>query len=103
MDIFKKIALASIGALDITRTKLEEMFDELVKRGEMTEDQRAEAVRKFVEKSGDSAEKIKHKVEELFASCAEKCAASIESRHSALEKKIADLQARIDELSKNQA
>ena len=59
MDYLRKLTLASIGAIELTREKAEEMLDELVKRGEMTNDERAEAVKNFVNKSIDSTEKMK--------------------------------------------
>ncbi|MEE9555299.1 MAG: phasin family protein [candidate division Zixibacteria bacterium] len=100
MDIFKKLALASLGAIDITKEKIEEMFDEMVKRGEMTEDEKATAVRNFVEKSSDSADKIKEKVEDIFSRCAEKCTSKVTDQLSAMGKRTEELAGRIEELEK---
>lgn len=100
MDIFKKLALASLGAFDITKEKIEELFDEMVKRGEMTEDERAVAVKNFMEKSSDGADKIKDRMEEIFAKCAEKCTSKVSGQLKAMEKRTVELAARIDELEK---
>ncbi len=100
MDIFKKLTLASIGAIEMTREKLEEMFDEMVKRGEITEDERAAAVKSFVEKTSDGADKIKDKIEDIFARCAEKCASGVSDQISALGRRVEELAGRIGELEK---
>lgn len=100
MDIFKKLTLASIGAIELTREKIEEIFDEMVRKGEMTDDQRAEAVKNFVEKSSGEADKLKSKIEEIFAKCAEKCASKVTDELSALGKRTDDLSARVEKLEK---
>jgi polyhydroxyalkanoate synthesis regulator phasin len=100
MDLFKKLTLASIGAIELTREKIEEIFDEMVKRGELTDDQRAAAVKSFVEKSSDGADKLKGKIEEIFARCAEKCASKVKDELSTLAKRTEDLAARIEKLEK---
>jgi polyhydroxyalkanoate synthesis regulator phasin len=100
MDIFKKLTLASIGAIELTREKMEEIFDEMVKKGEMTDDQRAAAVKSFVDKSSGEADKLKGKIEEIFAKCAEKCASKVTGELAALGKRTEDLAARVDKLEK---
>jgi len=100
MDIFKKLTLASIGALELTKEKLEEIFDEMVKRGEMTDNERAAAVRNFMERSSEGADKFRLKVEEIFARCAEKCSSTVSSRQAELEKRLGSLAGKIEELEK---
>jgi len=96
MDILKKLTLASIGAVNLTREKVEELFDEMVKRGEMTSDERSEAIKSFVDKSSQSAEKMKEKMEEMAGKVAEKFS-------SKLDKKFEELNAKMDKLSKKVA
>lgn len=103
MDKLRRIALASLGGIELTREKLEGIFDEMVKRGEMSEDQRASAVRSFIEKSTRSAGKARQKVEEIFARCAEKCASTITDQLSALGKRTEELAGKIEELEKRMA
>lgn len=100
MDIFKKLALASLGVFDVTKEKIEELFDEMVKRGEMTEDERAVAVKNFMEKSSDGADKIKDRMEDIFAKYAEKWTSKTTDQFKALGKRTDKLAARIDELEK---
>jgi len=96
MDILKKLTLASIGAVNLTKEKVEELFDEMVKRGEMTSDEKSEAIKSFVDKSSQSAEKMKEKMEEMAGKVAEKFS-------SKLDKKFEELNAKMDKLSKKVA
>jgi polyhydroxyalkanoate synthesis repressor PhaR len=99
MDILKKLTLASIGAFNLTKEKAEEIFDEMVKKGEMTKDERSEALKNFVDKSSQSAEKMKEKMEDMASSVAEKFSSKIDRklevinvRMEELSKKIADIE-----------
>lgn len=93
MDIFKKLTLASIGAFNLTKEKAEEIFDEMVKKGEMTSDEKSEAIKSFVDKSSQSAEKMKEKMEEMAGKVAEKFS-------SRLDKKLEELNSKMEKLSK---
>ncbi len=100
MDMFKKLTLASIGAVNLTREKLEEIFDEMVKRGEMTGDEKSEAIKSFVDKSVDSAEKMKGKMEDFAGSIAEKISSKFDNRMADLTGKIEELAKKISEIEK---
>ena len=47
MDVAKKLMLAAIGAVNLSKEKAEEMMDELVKKGEMTQTEKSEALKKM--------------------------------------------------------
>ncbi len=100
MDVLKKLTLASIGAVKMTREKVEEMFDEMVKRGEMTSDERSEAIKNFVEKSKDSAGKLKERVEEIAGRFTQKFSARFDDQMSTLAEKIEKLSAKVADLEK---
>ena len=100
MDVLKKLTLASIGAVKMTREKVEEMFDEMVKRGEMTSDERSEAIKNFVEKSKDSAGKLKERVEEIAGKFTQKFSTRFDDQISTLAGKIEKLSAKVANLEK---
>ncbi len=100
MDVLKKLTLASIGAVKMTREKVEEIFDEMVKRGEMTNDERSEAIKNFVEKSTDSAGKLKVRVEEIAGKFSEKFSARFDGQISTMAEKIEKLSAKVADLEK---
>jgi polyhydroxyalkanoate synthesis repressor PhaR len=100
MDLFKKLALASIGAVNMTREKMEEVFDEMVKRGEMTDDERAEAIKNFASKSSESASKLKDKADEVAAQLSGMFSSKFDEEISKLAQKIEKLSARVADLEK---
>jgi polyhydroxyalkanoate synthesis regulator phasin len=51
LDYIRKMTLAGAGLAIITAEKIQEMMDDLVKKGEMTEKEAREAVNEFVENS----------------------------------------------------
>jgi polyhydroxyalkanoate synthesis regulator phasin len=100
MDLIKKFILASIGAVDLTREKVEAMLDELVKRGEMTNDERAEALKNFVNKSIDSTERARKRTEEMFEKFSGKFSSKFNEKLTQFADKIEQLNVRLSELEK---
>ncbi len=103
MDLFKKLVLASIGAVNLTREKVEEVFDEMVKRGEMTDDERAEAIKNFASKSSESASKLKDKADEFAAQISGMFSSKFEEKIAGLAEKMEKLAARVSDLEKKSA
>jgi polyhydroxyalkanoate synthesis regulator phasin len=100
MDFIKKFTLASIGVIDMTREKAEELLDELVKRGEMTNDERAEALRNFVNKSIDSGEKMKKWAEENFEKFTGRISMKVNEQITQLSDRIEQLNVRLGDLER---
>jgi polyhydroxyalkanoate synthesis regulator protein len=100
MDIFKKLTLASIGAINLTRERAEEIFDEMVKKGEMTKDEKSEAIKSFVDKSSQSAEKMKDKMEEMAGRVADKFSSKMDKKFDELNGKMETLSKKIAEIEK---
>jgi len=100
MDILKKLTLASIGAVNLTKEKVEEIFDEMVKRGEMTTDEKSEAIKSFVDKSSESAEKMKEKMEDVASRVAEKFSTKFNKKFSELSAKMEELSEKVNKIEK---
>jgi polyhydroxyalkanoate synthesis regulator phasin len=100
MDIIKKLTLASIGAIALTREKAEEMLDELVKKGEITKDERAEALKNLVDKSLESTEKMAKWAEEMFEKFSGKFSAKFNEQIGQLSGKLEQLNVRLGDLEK---
>jgi len=62
MDILKKTYLASLGAIEITKNKAEELIDTLIKKGEIKKGERANAVMELMDKVHDNVKTFKDKV-----------------------------------------
>jgi polyhydroxyalkanoate synthesis regulator phasin len=100
MDMFKKLALASIGAANLTAEKLEEMFDELVKKGEMSEDERSRAIKEFLEKTSESSEKARKWTEDAFKNMSAKFSSKYNEQIAQLSGRIEQLNVRLNELER---
>jgi polyhydroxyalkanoate synthesis repressor PhaR len=100
MDVLKKLALASIGAANLTAEKLEEMFDELVKKGEISEDERSRAIKEFVEKTTESSEKARKWAEDTFKSMSTRLSSKFKEQITQLSIRIEQLNVRLNELER---
>ena len=94
-DLWRKARHFGLGVLDFTREKVEAVVNEMVKRGELTEQETSQAVTEIMEKAKSEQEvfmdKLKGVVERVVAG-------SGLARHSDLE----DLKKRVEEMEKKQ-
>ena len=97
MDAMKKLMLAAIGAIHLSREKVEEIFDELVKKGEMTSDEKSEALKKMAEKIEVKTGKIKETIETKASETFEKI--NVGSRMDELNRKVEELSSKVEELT----
>jgi poly(hydroxyalkanoate) granule-associated protein len=64
LDFIRKMTLAGAGLAIVTTEKIQELADELVKKGEMTEKEAREAVNEYVEKSKQAKKDMEGKMEQ---------------------------------------
>ncbi|MEA2030058.1 MAG: polyhydroxyalkanoate synthesis regulator DNA-binding domain-containing protein [candidate division Zixibacteria bacterium] len=62
MSILKNTVLASIGAFQVTKGRAEKIIDELIKKGELQESDRKEAVLEMLDKAEKSTSSISSRV-----------------------------------------
>ena len=65
LDYIRKMTLAGAGLAIMTTEKVQEIMNELVKKGEMTEKEAREAVSEFVEKSKQAKKDLENKMEQM--------------------------------------
>jgi poly(hydroxyalkanoate) granule-associated protein len=65
LDYIRKMTLAGAGLAIMTTEKIQELMEELVKKGEMTEKEAREAVSDFVEKSRQARKDLEDKIEQM--------------------------------------
>jgi polyhydroxyalkanoate synthesis repressor PhaR len=105
-SVIKKFLLGGIGLASLTREKLDEIVNELVKRGELAEDQRARFVKELLEKGTENIHKVMDKVahpsdkEEEEAISAEPVSKA--ERITSLEQQIASLKQELAGLKSQQ-
>lgn len=92
MDLLKKTVLASIGAVSLTRKKVEEVVGELVKRGELTEDQGKKIITNLISEGDRQKEEIARRVSEAVAEAMGKMDIARRSELAALEQRVEKLE-----------
>ncbi len=96
-DMWRKAKHFGLGVLDFTREKVETLVSEMVKRGELTEQESSQAVAEIMEKAQSEQkafmEKFKAMVEKVISETGLARAADLEE----LEKRVADLEKKLQE------
>jgi len=101
LDLIKRAMLLGIGTIDLAREKVEKMADELVKRGEMSEDERAKFVKDLMERAQKRAEEFKNKVDESVEKAIPRFMRKRDEQIAELGKKIDKLIERIERLERS--
>lgn len=92
-ETLDKLALASLGALTMTREKAEKIFDEYVKRGEVEKESRTG----FIKEVMDSAEKTRKDLEKMISDEIKK---TIHSMDIATKEDIRRIEVKLDKVLK---
>ena len=61
MSILKNTVLASIGVIQVTKSKAEKIIDDLIKKGELDKSDRKKAVMELLEKAESSTSDLRKK------------------------------------------
>jgi len=93
MDLFKKSVLFGLGLFDLTKEKAERIVDEMIKRGEMSQSDKARAVKELLKGHDERMKKLRAKIDDRV----EKITARVRGKER---KELAQLHKKIDELTK---
>ncbi len=97
-DILQKAWLFGLGVFDFTREKVETVVDEMVRRGEISQQESPEAVKELLGRAQEAqaalVEKVKELVNKALAEARPAKAADLE----ALEQRVAALEAEVKRL-----
>ena len=97
-DIFEKALLAGLGLFDLTREKAEKMVNELIKRGELSQSDKAKAVKEILKGHEERTKKIKEKIDQHVNKAVEKLKGVTAQELSELNKKIEKLSKELEKL-----
>ncbi|NIM98759.1 MAG: hypothetical protein GTO24_11975 [candidate division Zixibacteria bacterium] len=100
MDIFKKSVLFGLGVFDLTREKAEKIVDDMIKRGEMSQSDRAKAVKEMLKGHDERMEKLKKKIDDSVEKVTAKVRGKEKEELGKLHKKIDDLTKIVEKLEK---
>jgi polyhydroxyalkanoate synthesis repressor PhaR len=100
VDFFKKSLLFGLGVFDLTKEKAEKLVDEMIKRGEMSQSDKAKAVKELLKGHEERMKKLKTKIDERVEKVTEKVRGKEKDELAKLHKKLDDLTKMVDKLEK---
>ena len=96
-DIIKKAINLGYGALIMTKENVEELMDEMVKKGEIKKDEAKAQVREVFNKILSSKKEIELKIEEIVEKVLHKLDIPTRKELQQMEKKLEEIIKRLDE------
>lgn len=103
VDFFKKSVLFGLGVFDLTKEKAEKMVDEMIKRGEMSQSDKAKAVKELLKGHDERMKKLKTKIDERVETITAKVRGKEKEELTKLHKKLDDLTKVVEKLEKRLA
>ncbi len=94
-ETIRKMMMFGVGLAAMTRDKIEELVNELVKKGEMSEKEGREFVNDLMEKSRKVTRDLEAKTEEMVA-------ATLKKLNIPTRRELDDLRERVDRLEKRE-
>jgi polyhydroxyalkanoate synthesis repressor PhaR len=100
VDFFKKSVLFGLGVFDLTKEKAEKLVDEMIKRGEMSQSDKAKAVKELLKGHDERMEKLKAKIDERVEKITAKVKGKEQEELTKLHQKLDDLTKVVEKLEK---
>lgn len=97
-DFWRKAVNFGLGVWDFTKEKVDAVVEEMIKRGEVSQQERSEAVEQIVEKAQAEQEAFLNKVKELISRSSREMGVARQTDLEALEKRVAALEAELQEV-----
>jgi len=97
-EVSKKLLLAGVGLASLTQEKIDQLVNELVKRGEVEENERSKFAKHLIDKVEKGSKDFKHLMDGIISEVEKK--EKKEDLIARKEKEIAELKIKIDELTK---
>ncbi len=103
LDTLRKLFLFGIGAVELTADNLRAAFDELVKRGEITEKEARELAADWLKRANERRAEWQRQFEEAVGRQMERLAFAKQRELEALAARVAALEAKVEELAAERA
>lgn len=91
-EFMRKSMLFGIGLATMTKKKIEETVDELIKKGELSEKEGKETIDDLVQKSKEVTQELTDKVEKIVADTVKKIGIPTENEFSKLKERVERLE-----------
>jgi polyhydroxyalkanoate synthesis regulator phasin len=94
-EFWRKAKSFSLGLADFTKEKVEGLVDEMVKRGELTQEESAQAVAKIMEQAKEEQADIAEKITAMMKNAVSGMGLARAADLEALEKRVAALEEKL--------
>jgi polyhydroxyalkanoate synthesis regulator phasin len=95
MDMIKKAMLLGLGVISLTKEKAEEVVDDLIKRGEVSKQERLKMVDKLLKEAEKKEEELTGKINEIVQKTITQIGLVSKKDLEALSKRLAAIEKRI--------
>ena len=96
-DFFRKTFLFSVGAATVTKEKIEEFVEDLIRKGQASEKDRARLVDEYLQKIKEQEKEFSQRVKQLISKTLAEMGIPTRDEINALEARIAALEAKLQE------
>ncbi|UCE25336.1 MAG: phasin family protein [Candidatus Zixiibacteriota bacterium] len=100
MSVLKNTVLASIGVIQVTKAKAEQVIDDLIKKGELDKSDRKKAVMELLDRAEKSTAQLKEKVSRGADKTQKEISRMVKSLNVARQTDMKKLEAKVDRLAK---
>jgi len=97
-EFFRKSLMAGLGFLDMTKEKVEDFIDDMIKRGEVTQEQRAQYVKETMDKVEQRSQEAKSWITKQVEETWEKIKPKAQQQIDELQNKLDALTAEVTRL-----
>ena len=94
-DLWRKAKHFGLGVVDFTREKVEALVNDMVKRGELSEDETSQAVAEIMEKAKSEQDALLEKLKPLVEKAVSQVGVAWKADLGALEKRVAALEKKL--------
>jgi polyhydroxyalkanoate synthesis regulator phasin len=98
IDQMKKTLLAAVGAAAVTREQVTGVLDDLVKKGKMTSEEAQKTADEIMEEGKKEFSETRDQMDEFYESLLSRASVVSKEKFEALEKRVADLEAKVGAL-----
>jgi poly(hydroxyalkanoate) granule-associated protein len=96
LESVRKIMLAGVGALALTEEKLESFVQELIKKGELTQEEGKKTLKELREKMAQNKRELEEYVQRKIENSVKKMHLATKKDVEELEKRVSDLEASLE-------
>ncbi len=100
-DILQKAWYFGLGVFDFTREKVESLVQEMVQRGEISQQESPEAVKQFLDRAQEAQAAVTERIKELVTKALSETKLARAADLEALEKRVAALEEEVRQLKRS--